>query len=192
LSQKNAFCLVIPGHFSTTFQPTVHYLPAHRPLPSSPPSTTFHSIHSRRVSNFFFSNNVASDPTSASTFPTTFQPTVPTTVHRRPHHRPHHRPLPSSPPSPPPSTTVHYRPLPSSPPSPPSTTFQPTVPTIPTTVHYLPALLLSLFCHFPATLIACNCCTYICSLPSLSWCDHTWATTPDPIRTPQLSAHGPE
>jgi len=24
------------------------------------------------------------------------------------------------------------------------------------------------------------------------WFDHTWATTPDPIRTPQISAHGPE
>ena len=26
----------------------------------------------------------------------------------------------------------------------------------------------------------------------LPWYDHTWATTPDPIRTPQLSAHGRE
>jgi hypothetical protein len=53
LCQKNAFCLVLPGHFSTTFQPTVHYLPAHRPQTAKPPSATFHSIHLRRFSNFF-------------------------------------------------------------------------------------------------------------------------------------------
>ncbi len=28
--------------------------------------------------------------------------------------------------------------------------------------------------------------------PKRAWYDHTWATTPDPIRTPQISAHGPE
>ncbi len=116
-------------------------------------------------------------PHAAKTFSTTF--------HRTVHNQPSCPPLPSIPftaqdkfqlflhkmshptkhphlPSPPPPTT------------PPSTTFQ---------LH---------FCPLPPTLALVNVGQRSVALTPVPWCDHTWATTPDPIRTPQLSAHGPE